>query len=243
MVKKLTKLLIMIALWGNTTIVYAEKSTKVNRRDDMPNKFNETVLLEDSLPNYVTADISNLEASSKTSIRIPASSVKFPLSKEDKKDIEILIRKFDNEENCAGLAAPQIGISKRVIVFAVPDDPLLKKWRPDIIQAMPKTLWINPSYKPIGTEMYEDYEGCFSVKDVTGPVKRYKKINYRAFDQEGKIIEGQAEGFTARVIQHEIDHLDGKLFIDLVPKDKIMSREEYIKKRAEALKEKDKIEN
>jgi peptide deformylase len=51
---------------------------------------------------------------------------------------------------------------------------------------MPKTLWINPSYKPIGTEMHEDYEGCFSVKDVIGPVKRYKKINYRAFDQEGK---------------------------------------------------------
>lgn len=209
----------------------------------MPNKSSEATLLDDSLPNYVTACVSNLEATAKTSIRIAASHVKFPLSKEDNKDIAILISKFDNEKNCAGLAAPQIGISKRVIVFAVPSDPLLKKRHPDLTETMPKTLWINPSYKPIGTEMHEDYERCFSVKDVAALVKRYKKISYTAFNQEGNIVEGQAEGFAARVIQHEIDHLDGKLFIDLVPKDKLISIKEYREKRAEEMKSEDIIKN
>lgn len=78
----------------------------------MPNKSSEITLLDDSLPNYVTACVSNLEATTETSIRIAASHVKFLLSKEDSKDIAILISKFDNEKNCAGLAAPQIGISK-----------------------------------------------------------------------------------------------------------------------------------
>lgn len=143
----------------------------------MSNKSSEATLLDDSLPNYVTACVSNPEATAKTSIRIAASHVQFPLSKEDNKDTAILISKFDNEKNCAGLAAPQIGISKRVIVFAVPSDPLLKKRYPDLTETMPKTLWINPSYKPIGTEMHEDYERCFSVKDVAALVKRYKKIS------------------------------------------------------------------
>lgn len=183
--------------------------------------------LDTTLPNYVTADVSNLAASKDTSIRMKSKPVNFPLSQEDKRDLEILVRKFDSEKNMAGLAAPQIGITKRMIIFAVPDDPELKKWRPDLTQTMPKTLWLNPSYKPIGDLMHEDYEGCFSVRDTAGLVKRFKKISYKAFSIDGKIIEGIAKGFAARVIQHEIDHLDGKLFIDLIGQDKMMSIEEY----------------
>ena len=78
---------------------------------------------------------------------------------------------------------------------------------------MPKTLWINPSYEPLGEEMHEDYEACFSVKDIAGLVRRYKQVHYRAYDKDGKLIEGKAEGFLARIIQHEIDHLNGILFL------------------------------
>jgi peptide deformylase len=183
----------------------------------------------------VVADVSNLEASNDKSIRAKSKTIKFPLSKEDKRDIDTVIRKFDSEKNIAGLAAPQIGITKRIIIFVVPDDPQLKKWRLDITQTMPKTLWINPSYKPIGEEMNEDYEGCLSVEDVAGLVKRFKRISYRAFNEDGKVIDGEAEGFAARVIQHEIDHLDGKLFIDIIEKDQMVSVEEYKKLKAERL--------
>jgi peptide deformylase len=192
-------------------------------------------LPDSTLPNYVAADVSNLIASQNTSIRMKSKTVNFPLSHEDKRDVDIVIRKFDSEKNISGLAAPQIGITKRIIIFAVPDDPELKKWRPDLTQAMPKTLWLNPSYKPIGDLMHEDYEGCFSVKDTAGLVKRFKKISYKAFSIDGEIIEGEAEGFAARVIQHEIDHLDGKLFIDLIDKDHMLSIEEYRKLRAEKM--------
>ncbi len=190
-----------------------------------------------TLPGYVVADINNLEASNNTSIRVKSQTINFPLSQEDKRDIDIVISKFDSEQNIAGLAAPQIGITKRIIVFAIPDSPMLKKWRPDLTQAMPKSLWINPSYEPVGDEMHEDYEGCFSVEDVAGPVKRFKKIKYKAFSEDGKLIEGEAEGYAARVIQHETDHLDGKLFIDLVEKDKLMSIEVYRNMRAKKFSE------
>lgn len=194
----------------------------------------------DTLPDYVTADVSNLTASQNTSIRMKSKTINFPLSQEDKRDIDIVVRKFDNEKNMSGLAAPQIGITKRIIIFAVPDDPELKKWRPDLIQTMPKTLWLNPSYEPIGDLMHEDYEGCFSVKDTAGLVKRFKKISYKAFSIDGRIIEGKAEGFLARVIQHEVDHLDGKLFIDLIDKDHMLSIEEYKKLRAKRIDKLDK---
>ncbi|MCC8398191.1 MAG: hypothetical protein LN569_02650 [Rickettsia endosymbiont of Labidopullus appendiculatus] len=188
MVKKLTKLLIMITLWGNTATVYAEKSTKVNRRDDMPNKFNRTVLLEDSLPNYVTADISNLEASSKTSIRIPASPIKFPLFKEDKKDIDRLIKKFNNKK-------------KREIVFSISSREPLKKWRPDLTQTIrdtsrvncftqtiPNTPCINPVYIPIGIRMPEDDEYFYVRKNETSPVRRYKKTLRQKMESKIKCV-------------------------------------------------------
>jgi len=103
---------------------------------------------------------------------------------------------------------------------------------------MPKTIWINPSYKPIGTEKHEDYEGCFSVENATGPVARYKKIRYLAYNQNGHTIEGTAKGFLARVIQHEIDHLNGKVFLDYVAPEKIMSKEEYMEMRKKAMQQK-----
>lgn len=155
-------------------------------------------------------------------LRRPAQEIKFPLSKKDQEIVQILAQKFDKEENCAGLAAPQIGFNKRIIIFAVKDDPELRQWRRDLNDTMERTIWINPKYEPVGEEKTEDYEGCFSVNNLAGPVKRYKTIRYTAYTPSGKRVTGIANGFLARTIQHEVDHLNGLLFIDYVPKDKLI---------------------
>lgn len=185
------------------------------------------------LPSYVV--INNPHETRADVLRNPAEPLSFPLSESDKKIIETLVTKFDQEENCAGLAAPQIGFGKQVIVFAVDDDPDLKKWRPDLTDTMPKTVWINPTYEPVGEDKHTDYEGCFSVDEITGPVPRFKIIRYSAFTSDGTRVEGTAEGFLARLIQHEIDHLNGHCFIDYVQENELLSIEEYRKKRKEAM--------
>ncbi len=188
---------------------------------------------EESLPDYCVANVITNEYPSV--LRKPAKPLSFPLSSQDLLDIRILETKFDKEINCAGLAAPQIGIAKKIIVFAAPLDPDMKKWRPDFTQGMEKTIWVNPSYEGVEPDKHEDYEGCFSVAEMAGPVPRYKKIHYKAYTIAGELVEGTAEGFLARIIQHEADHVNGKLFIDYVSEDQLMKIEDYRKKRAEAL--------
>lgn len=157
----------------------------------------------------------------------------FPLTKQDLKDIDTLEAKYDAEKNCAGLAGPQISLAKAVIIFEVDDDPDLKKFRKDLKETMPKTIWVNPSYEPIGKGTSEDWEACFSVPDMAGLVKRYNKIRYTAFDKIGKKITGTATGFLARVIQHETDHINGTLFTEKASK--IMPLEEYRAMRKKAM--------
>ncbi|RZI47107.1 peptide deformylase [Candidatus Finniella inopinata] len=185
------------------------------------------------LPPYVV--INDPNCPNKEVLETPAKAFTFPLTKEDLAIIKILEAKYDAEENCSGLAAPQIGFSKQAIVFALSDDPDLKKWRPDISDTMPKTLWLNPSYEPVGDDKHIDYEGCFSVADVAGPVARYKTIKYAAYSKEGTKIEGVAHGFLARVMQHEIDHIRGILYTQYVPDGKLLPVEEYRRMRVEAM--------
>jgi peptide deformylase len=185
------------------------------------------------LPDY---SVVNLTTNRKPAVlTTPAQKLSFPLTPEDINDVKILETKFDGEKNCPGLAAPQIGIPKQIIVFAAPENQDLKKWRSDFTQYMDKTIWINPSYEGVGEEKKEDYEACFSVLEVAGPVKRYCKIHYTAYTVTGELVEGTAEGFLARIIQHEADHVNGKLFIDYVPEDQLMKIDDYRKKRAEAV--------
>ncbi len=106
--------------------------------------------------------------------------------------------------NGIGLAAPQVHLSMRIIIFRNPDIAEKEK-----IQITPL---INPSFKPIGDEKDDDWEGCLSIPRMQGLVSRYKKISYFGYDLEGNKIENIAEGLHARVIQHEIDHLDGILY-------------------------------
>ena len=79
---------------------------------------------------------------------------------------------------------------------------------------MPLMALINPEITPIGTELVDDWEGCLSIPDIRGRVPRSRQISVKAYDRRGKRIEIKAGGFTARVIQHETDHLDGVLFFD-----------------------------
>ena len=181
-----------------------------------------------SLPDYVTVDIAHhIEPEV---LRAIAKAFTFPLTDEDKRDIDILDQKFMISENVAGLAAPQIGISKRVIVFAA-DGPELKKFRKDFTQEMPKSIWLNPTYANITENKTSDGEACFSVAGYAGDVPRFNKIKYEYCDFEGNKIEGTAEGYLARVIQHEVDHLNGKLFTDLLKPEELYTIEEYRERR------------
>lgn len=185
------------------------------------------------LPDYSAVNLATKQFPAV--LRTPAQKLTFPLTTEDMNDICTLETKFDQETNCAGLAAPQIGIPKQIIVFAAPEDPDIKRWRPDFTQSMEKTIWINPSYEEIGEEKHEDFEACFSVLEMAGAVKRFKKIGYQAYKVNGEFVKGTAEGFLARLIQHEIDHINGILFIDYVPEDQLLKIDEYRRKRREAL--------
>jgi peptide deformylase len=110
-------------------------------------------------------------------------------------------------KNGAGLAAPQIGVSQRVVIFGVDENPRY----PDA-EAVPFTVLVNPKLVILTRDVEEDWEGCLSVPGMRGVVPRYTKLRYSGFDVEGNPIERVAEGFHARVVQHECDHLDGILY-------------------------------
>lgn len=185
-----------------------------------------------TLPDYVSIGD---PAEPHPILRQPAQPIMFPLADEVRTMIQTLEAKYDAEQNCAGLAAPQIGFHIQAIVFAVHEDPNLKKWRPDLDETMPKSIWLNPKYEPIGDEKHTDYEACFSVRNLAGPVPRYKNIRYEAYLMDGSKVSGAASGFLARVIQHEVDHIRGKCFVDYVPADQLTSIDKYRADRSAAL--------
>jgi peptide deformylase len=113
------------------------------------------------------------------------------------------------EYDGAGLAAPQVHVSQQIVVMEVNENP-----RYPNAPAIPLTVYINPEITPLTDEMDEDWEGCLSVPGLRGRVPRYTKIRLRAYDRKGKRIDFVAEGFHARVIQHECDHLQGKVYVD-----------------------------
>ena len=107
----------------------------------------------------------------------------------------------------AGLAAPQIGVSQRVVIFGVRKNPRY----PDA-EDVPFTVLVNPKLVMLTRDVESDWEGCLSVPGMRGVVPRYTKLRYSGTDEEGNPIEREAEGFHARVVQHECDHLDGILY-------------------------------
>lgn len=109
--------------------------------------------------------------------------------------------------NGAGLAAPQIAVSLRIVIFGISENP-----RYPGADSVPETVLINPEISIIGPERESAWEGCLSVPHMRGLVPRYKSIKYRGYDQNGELIEREAHDFHARVVQHEVDHLDGVLY-------------------------------
>jgi len=107
----------------------------------------------------------------------------------------------------AGLAAPQIGVGLRVVIFGVRANPRYPQ-----VEEVPDTVLINPLLEPLGGELEEDWEGCLSVPGMRGLVPRFRQLRYAGFDDQGRLFERTVEGFHARVVQHECDHLDGILY-------------------------------
>ena len=139
-----------------------------------------------------------------------------PVTRFDTDDLHLLVTDLlatMAAANGAGLAAPQIGVDLQVVIFGTgavspryPDAP-----------PIPRTVLLNPVITPLAgpsgrIEEEEDWEGCLSVPGLRGVVPRHARIRYTGFDQYGDLVDRTAEGFHARVVQHECDHLIGKLY-------------------------------
>ncbi len=109
--------------------------------------------------------------------------------------------------NGIGIAAPQIGVNKRVIMLGYDHNPRYPNMKP-----LPFMILINPEIEILDDTQIFMWEGCLSVPGLRGKVPRYKKVKYKGWDPEGNPLEGILEDFHARVMQHEVDHINGKLY-------------------------------
>jgi len=134
-----------------------------------------------------------------------------PVTRFDTPELQQLLQDMQDTmaaANGAGLAAPQIGENLRVVIFGSGQhNPRYPKQPP-----VPRTVLINPEITPLGDAEETDWEGCLSVPGLRGRVPRYQRVRYRGFDASGQPVEREVEGFHARVVQHECDHLDGRLY-------------------------------
>ncbi|MEC8698851.1 MAG: peptide deformylase [Pseudomonadota bacterium] len=139
-------------------------------------------------------------------LRRPAEEVVDPTAPEIRRLAQDMLETMEDADG-AGLAAPQVHVPLRVVIFHVPagrdeENP----------QPVPLSVLINPVVEPLTDEVETDWEGCLSVPGMMGAVPRFTKVRYRAVSLEGEPIDRVAEGFHARVAQHECDHLDGILY-------------------------------
>jgi peptide deformylase len=133
-----------------------------------------------------------------------------PVREFDTPELDTLIADlFDTmaAANGAGLAAPQIGVDLQLVIFGFDHNARYPDAPP-----VPRTVLINPTIAPLSDEEEEGWEGCLSVPGLRGVVPRHVRIRYTGFDPQGRPIDREAEGFHARVVQHECDHLIGRLY-------------------------------
>jgi len=114
-----------------------------------------------------------------------------------------------DEYDGAGLAAPQVHVSRRIVIYGVDENPRY----PDA-ETVPLTVLVNPRLTALTDETEEDWEGCLSVPDLRGRVSRPTRVRVEALGRDGRPLRFEAEGFHARVVQHECDHLDGVVYLD-----------------------------
>jgi len=122
------------------------------------------------------------------------------------------------EENGVGLAAPQVAESIRLFAYWVPET--------DDEPEIPPTVLVNPEIRPVGDEIEEGWEGCLSIPGLRGIVPRFQRLKIKARSIEGEPISLTADGFHARVIQHEHDHLDGIVYLDRMTSNRSLMFEE-----------------
>ncbi|MBG02515.1 MAG: peptide deformylase [Rhodospirillaceae bacterium] len=139
-------------------------------------------------------------------LRRPAEEVVDPTAPEIRRLVQDMLETMEDADG-VGLAAPQVHVPLRVVIFHVPagrdeENP----------QPVPLSVLINPVVEQLTDEVETDWEGCLSVPGMMGAVPRFTKVRYRAVSLEGEPIDRVAEGFHARVAQHECDHLDGILY-------------------------------
>ncbi len=123
--------------------------------------------------------------------------------------VQLIEDMFDTMRHVGGvgLAAPQIGVDLQLVIFGFE-----RSERYPDAEPVPQTILLNPVITPAGTELEEGWEGCLSVPGLRGVVSRYKSIYYEGVDPDGRPIQRTADGFHARVVQHECDHLIGRLY-------------------------------
>jgi peptide deformylase len=150
-------------------------------------------------------------------LKSKASPVTFPLNEENSNLITAMKEKL-YELGGVGLAAPQVNQSKQIITIYIPDEAVLL--REEGSRAYPMHVMINPSYEAIPhcTISY-DFEACYSVATKAGKVPRFTEIKINYFDESGQLHQQIEKGFYARVLQHEIDHIQGVLFTDRLTAD------------------------
>ncbi|MBI2786670.1 MAG: peptide deformylase [Legionella longbeachae] len=171
-------------------------------------------------------------------LKSKAQPVIFPLKQEDKNLIEAMKVKLKQLEG-VGLAAPQVNQAKQIIAIYIPEEARLLREDADL--AYPLHIMLNPSYEPVDPEHKKaDFEACYSVVSKAGKVSRYERIRLTWFDEQGKQHHSIEEGFYARVLQHEIDHINGTLIIDRLTPDCVQGTLEEMSalRRAELSEEK-----
>jgi peptide deformylase len=136
---------------------------------------------------------------------VPVEGILAPQTQQFIDDLIETMIEYDG----AGLAAPQVHVSQQIVVFEVEGNPRY----PDA-PVIPRTVLINPRITPKTKNVEEDWEGCLSVPDLRGKVPRFTEVRVEAYDRTGKKLDYVAKGFEARVVQHECDHLLGKVFLD-----------------------------
>lgn len=139
----------------------------------------------------------------------PVTPVAFPLTPDIQMICKIL-REQVKQQGAAGFAANQLGFSWALAMVSVPSPEVISKFRADASDSF-EALLINPHYEAMGKDISYDWEACFSLPGQAFQVPRFKHIKVSYQDEEGNLIHQEAAGFTARVLQHEIDHLNGIL--------------------------------
>jgi len=145
-------------------------------------------------------------------LRRPAEAVD-PADPELPRQIADMIETMFDAEG-VGLAAPQVYLPRRLIVFRVPPERRAEGEPPGPGGV---TALLNPEIEPLGDSVELGFEGCLSIPGLRGLVPRWRSIRYRGLAPDGTPVEREAHGFHARVVQHEVDHLDGVLYLDRMP--------------------------